>query len=304
MSRGAPAERLTRPPLPPPRAGASWLPGAGGPRLFFSARVPAGEPWAVLHAVPGPEIGAAEPYPAFAAALLAAGIATTILHPRGTGWSDGVRGDVEDFDLILGDLRLGLEHARRAFPGKAVFLLGHSAGAALALQVAARSVEPLAGLVLVNPAYRLAAARGMRPSLGDLARFAFDALFRRSTPTADMNGDPDAIGHAADREEARRMQRDPLVVRFFSMRFLLGQRAVMKACPRNAARVGAPLLLVQGAGDALVDPRGNDEILAAARSADKARLVAPEGGHGASAVETSVQALIRWLQAHRPAPGP
>jgi fermentation-respiration switch protein FrsA (DUF1100 family) len=87
------------------------------------------------------------------------------------------------------------------------------------------------------------------------------------------------------------------------MRLLLGQRAVMRSCPRNAARVDAPLLLLQGAGDALVDPRGSDEILAAARSADKAKVVAPLGGHGASAVETSVEPVLRWLRAHGPAPG-
>jgi alpha-beta hydrolase superfamily lysophospholipase len=114
-----------------------------------------------------------------------------------------------------------------------------------------------------------------------------------------MGGDPSAMKSAADRAEALAMQRDPLVVRHFSMRYLLAQREVMNACPRNAALVDAPLLLVQGAEDRLVDPRGNEEILAAARTADKTRLVAPRGAHGASAVETVVEELVRWLGAHR-----
>jgi len=303
MGRSASHQRRSKPPLEPPRA-ATWLQGARATRLYFSASPPAGEPWGVLHFVPGPEVGAAEPYPGFTAALHAAGLATTVLHARGSGFSDGVRGDVEDGGLILDDLHRGLERARATFPGRPIFLFGHSAGAALALEVAARSEAPLAGLILVNPAYRLSAAEGMRPSLADVVRFAFDTLFRRSALTADMNGNPAAIEHAADREEALRMRRDPLVVRFFSMRFLLGQRAVMKACPRNAAAVHAPLLLVQGAGDALVDPRGSDEILAAAGTADKVKLVAARGGHGASAVETIVEALLAWLRARRPSRGP
>jgi len=289
--------RLTKPPVEPPREGASWVEGARGLRLYFSARGPAGEPRGVLYFVLGPEIGAGEPYPGLRAALHSSGMATAVLHPRGAGYSDGVRGDLDDDALFLDDLRLGLEQTRRTFPGKPVFLFGHSAGAALALQLAA-GTEPLAGLVLVNPAYRMRYGEGMGPSFSDYLAYAFNALFRRSALTADMNANPSAVRNTADREEALRMQRDPLVVRHFSLRYLLAQRAVMNACPRNAAAIDAPLLLVEGAEDALVDPRGNDEILAAARSADKTKLVAPRGAHGASAVETTVDELLRWLLAH------
>jgi alpha-beta hydrolase superfamily lysophospholipase len=296
--------RLSRPPVEPPREGATWLQGARGVRLYFSAKVPAVEPWGVLYFVLGPEIGSAEPYPGFTTALRASGLATAVLHPRGAGFSDGVRGDLDDYGLLLADLRLGLEYVRRAFPGTAVFLLGHSAGATLALQVAAKAEIPLAGLILVNPAFRMSYGEGMGPSAADYLAYGFNAVFRRSALTVDMNSNPTAVKNPADREEALGMQRDPLVVRHFSMRYLLAQRAVMNACLVNAAAVDAPLLLVQGAEDALVDPRGNDEILAAARTADKAKLVTTRGAHGSSAVETSVEELLRWLQAHRQDGGP
>jgi acylglycerol lipase len=291
--------RLTKPPIEPPREGTSWIQGARGVRLNFSAKAPAGEPWGVLYFVLGPEIGSAEPYPEFTAALHASGVATAVLHPRGAGFSDGVRGDIDDYSLFLDDLRLGLERARGTFPGKAVFLFGHSAGAALALEVAAKAEIPLAGVILVNPAYKMNYGEGMGPSLADYVAYAFNAVFRRSALTVDMNSNPAAVRNAADREEAIGMQRDPLVVRHFSMRYLLAQREVMNACPRNAAAIDAPLLLVQGAEDALVDPRGNDEILASARTADKVRLVAARGAHGSSAVETIVEELLQWLRAHR-----
>jgi alpha-beta hydrolase superfamily lysophospholipase len=300
----ASVERLTRPPLEPPLQGASWLEGTGGTRLYFSAKAPAGEPWGIVYFVLGPQIGAAEPYPEFTAALRASGLATAVLHPRGAGFSDGLRGDLDDYSLYLDDLRLGLARVRETFPGKAVFLFGHSAGATLALQVAARATPAPAGLVLVNPAFRLTYGEGMGPSFTDYLAFGFNAVFRRSALTVDMNGNPSAVRNAADRAEALALQRDPLVVRHFSLRYLLAQRAVMNACLENAAAVDAPLLLVQGAEDALVDPAGNDEILAAARTADKARLVAPRGAHGSSAVETVVEELLRWLQAHRPAGQP
>ena len=157
----------------------------------------------------------------------------------------------------------------------------------------------LAGLILVNPAYKMTYGEGMGPSLGDYVAFAFNAVFRRSVLTVDMNGNPSAVKNPADREEALRMQHDPLVVRYFSMRYLLAQREVMTACLKNAAAIDAPLLLVQGAEDALVDPRGNEEILAAAKMADKAKLVATKGAHGSTAVETVVDELVAWLRGHR-----
>ncbi len=290
--------RMTRPPLPPPDD-AEWLEGEGGVKLYTSTLLPDGEPTAVVSLVVGPEVAAGQPYPLLVAALRDAGFAVALLHPRGTGHSPGMRGDLDDFQLFLSDQRTGLAQLRARFAGRPIFLLGHSAGAAFALELAAHAPGAVAGLVLVNPAYRLAATDGMGPSLGDMLAFAANLVFRPAALTVDMNSRPSAVVHPADRAEAEAMQADPLVVRYFSMRFLLAQRQVMERCPANAALVNAPLLLVQGDQDALVDPAGNDEILAAAKHRDATRRVAPGAGHGSSAVETQVAAIVGWLDAHR-----
>jgi fermentation-respiration switch protein FrsA (DUF1100 family) len=83
------------------------------------------------------------------------------------------------------------------------------------------------------------------------------------------------------------------------MRYMLAQREVMSDCVRNVALINAPLLVVQGSEDALVDFRGNDEILTAAGTADKVKLVAKNGAHGSSAVETMVEELLQWFRTHR-----
>lgn len=275
-----------------------WHAGCGDAvmaRLHVRTVPPAGATRGVIDFVVGPEVGASEPYPSFAAALCAAGFGTVVVHPRGVGLSEGRRGDIDDFERILEDQASSLEHAACAFPGAPLFLFGHSAGGAFALHLAAHTQTRLAGVVLVNPAFRLVYGEGMGPSLGDQARFVFDAVFRRSTPTVDLNADPSAIRDPADRAEALAMRDDPTVVHRFSLRFLLGQRRVMGACARNAARVRSPVLLVEGAHDALVDPRGNAEIVAAARGT---RLVAVDGAHGATAVETMIEPLLDWLGRH------
>lgn len=285
--------RMTMPPVAPP-ASAVFMPGAGGEQLYTSIEgepEPRGVVWYVL----GPEIASTPLYPGFTRALHQAGFATAILHPRGAGYSSGVRGDIEDYALFLGDYQEFLVRLGERFAGRPLFLLGHSAGAAFALRIAATSRGALAGVILVNPAYKLTYSEGMGPSFGDYIVYGANYLFRPAALVVDMNSDPSAVKNDLDRAEALAMQGDPLVVRHFSMRYLLAQKKVMDDCAANIAVTDVPVLLVQGAADALVDPKGNDELLAAARSSDKRKLVAPHAGHGSSAVETMIAALVDWL---------
>ncbi|MFZ5444192.1 MAG: alpha/beta fold hydrolase [Myxococcota bacterium] len=288
--------RLTKPPLPPP-AGAEFLSAVDGTRLYSSIEGPG--PRGVVWLVMGPEIASTPPVPALTAALHEAGFATAVFHARGTGFSDGLRGDVDDYSKFVDDYRFFLARLLGRFPR--VFLFGQSAGGAFALELAAHAPSPLAGVVLVNPAWRVQPAKGMGPSFGDYLVYAANFLFRPAALTVDMNSRPDAVEFAPDREEALALQRDPLVVRYFSMRTLFAQKALMDRCPENIAAVDAPVLMVGGAHDALIDPASLDELLAKARTTDKQKLVSPEGGHGSSAVETRVGALVDWLVERAPA---
>lgn len=295
--------RVSTPPRPAPDD-ATWLTGSGDVRLYTSIERPEGAARCIVYVVPGAEVGSEPPYPRLSKAARARGFVLVTLHARGTGYSDGLRGDIRDYEVFLGDQRFGLDYTRARFAGRPTFLLGHSAGAALALELAANTGQALAGLLLVNPAYKLRRSEGLSPSFGDLVRFAFNAVFRPAALTVDMNRDPGVMKFAPDREEGEAMQRDPLVVRYFSLRMMSAQRRVMRRAPRNAGAVDAPVLLIQGAHDALVDPRGNDEILAAAHTSDKQRLVSPSGGHGSSAVETMVEPILEWLEQHCPPVSP
>lgn len=282
--------QATSPPVAPP-PGAEFIRGRGDVRLYTSIEGPGtrGVVWFIL----GPEAPGQPPYERLTAALHEAGFATAVVHARGTGFSDGLRGDLDDYALFLSDHRLFLDHLTARF--SRIFLFGQSAGAALALEVAASAPTPLAGLVLVNPAWKLTYAKGMGPTFADYFVYAANYVFRPAALTVDMNRSPSSVEFAPDREEAQAMQRDPLVVRYFSLRYLFAQRKIMNRCPQNVAAVQTPLLLVQGAHDALVDPASFDALLGAALVADKRKLVAPGGGHGSSAVETMVLPLVEWF---------
>ncbi|MCA9684180.1 MAG: hypothetical protein KC457_18435, partial [Myxococcales bacterium] len=92
--------RVDHPPLDPPATGLH-LESADGLELYLWLREPATAPRGVIDLVLGPEIGSAEPYPRLCAAALAAGYALAAVHPRGCGYSPGIRGDVDDYALIL-----------------------------------------------------------------------------------------------------------------------------------------------------------------------------------------------------------
>ncbi len=291
-------ELLTRSPTQPPPTYDGWRVAPDGTRLYAAFDAPEGSLRGVVWEVLGPEIPTNDPYPRFHELARGAGLASAVFHPRGAGYSDGPRGDTSDYEQMLAECTQFGAHLRAAHSSLPLFLLGHSVGGPLALEIARRSSFEPAGLVLINPAFRLARAEGMRPSAGDYVRYAANMVFRRAALTADMNRNPEAIAHDGDRAEAEAMQRDPLVVRWFSMRYLLAQKRVMDRAAENAAVLSAPLLLVQGECDALVDPRGNEELLAASPSLDKQRCIAPAAGHGASAVERAREEIVAWLTRH------
>lgn len=276
--------------------GADWIVGDDGQRLYSRWQYPA-HPRGLVWYVLGAESGAAFPYPRLTQVLLDAGFVVTLMHARGTGCSPGVRGDIKDYQAWLGDYRRFRVEIERRYPGVPVFLMGHSAGAAVAADVAVTGTPGVAGVVLVNPVYRLRAAAGLTPTWRDYVAYAANLLVRPSAPVIDMNRRPLEVAFGPDREEALAMQRDPVVVRYFSMRMLLAQKRLMDRLPDNVAALTVPVLIVEGAHDALVDPAGNDELLARATATGSTKIVAPDGGHGSSAVETTVESLVRWLDA-------
>lgn len=60
-------------------------------------------------------------------------------------------------------------------------------------------------------------------------------IFRPAALTVDMNSNPSAVKNDLDRAEALAMQGDPLVVRYFSMRYLLTQKKITDGCAANIA---------------------------------------------------------------------
>jgi len=281
--RAVPAHIEQHPPVPPP-ADATFLAAGDGTRLFFEIGGLV-QPRAVVWIVQGNGAQATAPFPTLTATLRESGIAVATMHPRGTGYSDGPRGDVERFEWLLEDEHSFARALRTRFPAVPIVLLGHSAGAAYALDVAARSGGDtrFSAIVLVNPAVKRRAG-GVGPSPREMAIYAAHVLIRPSVPIADMNGDPSRLRDPDDRRDAERAQADPLRVPRYSMRFLLGLRRLMNASVARAHDLDLPLLAICGENDDIIDPSSCEELARAWRG-QVAEVRRVPGGHGVAVVE-------------------
>jgi alpha-beta hydrolase superfamily lysophospholipase len=281
-------------PTPLSGHGHGWRYASDGTRLYERVYPSVGPRRGVVLYVAGiTGLGSGE-QPEFVAALVGRGFEVRFLHPRGTGYSDGARGDITDLDRYLEDYR---EYTRTAAPaGTSVVIVGHSMGGVFALRVAA-SLPGTAGLVLINPAHLYAASPGSSPTFFQYVAYAACMIFVPGKRVVDMGGRPEAIADPADRTEAIRRRNDPLVVRWFSMRAMLAAKQVMDGAPADAARCSCPLLLVDGDADRIVDRAGPAALFNAYAGQAKTRLTVPGGGHGYTTVLKALPTIADWVEA-------
>lgn len=281
-------------PAPPSGPGHAWRAASDGTRLCERVHPATGPRRGVVLYVAGITGLGGDEQPEFVGALTGRGFDVRFLHPRGTGYSDGPRGDVGDLDRVLEDYR---EWARAVAPaGTPVVVVGHSLGGVFALRVAA-GLPQAAGLVLVNPAHRYAASPGSSPTFLQYVAYAAWMVFAPGARVVDMGGRPEAIAHPDDRAEAIRRRGNPLVVRWFSLRAMVAAREVMDGAPDDATRCRCPLLLVDGDADRVVDRAGHAVLFDAYAGADKTRVTVAGGGHGYRTVIEAMPAIAHWVDA-------
>jgi len=219
-----------------------------------------------------------------------------VIHPRGTGYSEGKRGDGKDIKDFIDDyIEIIKRYSYFNDSGKKTVLYGHSMSCAIAIQVG-NELPRTDALILVNPPYKLKQVRGMSPGVGDYFKYALFYLFAPHKPVVNMGGDPSTIADETDRKEAELRSGDPLLVKYFSMHYMSESKKVMDAMVQNAKRANYPLLLLCGENDMLVDKEGCDEIFAAWGCKDKRYEIIKGGSHGKSTVLNGIDLILSFLQ--------
>lgn len=217
-----------------------------------------------------------------------------VIHPRGTGYSDGERGDTDPDDIIGDYCEITNNDSVYVSGNKKVILFGHSMSCAIALEVAAK-LPDIGGMILVNPPYRLKPAKGMSPGFSDYLKYIGYNVFAPHTPVVNMAGDPALITDETDRLESVQRNSDSLLVKYFSMSSMSASKKLMNAMSENARLVNLPLLLLYGENDNIVDKSGCDEIYSAWKGKNKSYLIIKGGSHGKSTVVIGAEIIIKWI---------
>ena len=217
-----------------------------------------------------------------------------IIHPRGTGYSEGKRGDFSDFSDFINDY-VEIIKSDKDYRSEQhqILLFGHSMSTAVLLAVADK-IENVGGAILVNPPYLLKKAKGMSPSFIQYMKYAWFYMFEKHKPIVNMAGDPTMIENEEDRKDSELRTNDQLLVKYFSMYTMIESRKIINAMINYSKNANYPLLLIYGEKDNIVDKKGCDLIFDAWKFEKKQYVVIENGTHGKSTVILSKDTINKW----------
>nr|WP_315598205.1 lysophospholipase [uncultured Cupriavidus sp.] len=186
-------------------------------------------------------------YPHVAATLGALGLRVRAYDQRGHGASGGPRMVVPHPDSYLDDLAEIHDAVVRQW-NELPFLLGHSMGGLIAARFATARVRPIRALILSSPALALKLSNAMLT----VHRVLLALLPRMRVPNPI---DARLLSH--DPEVVRAYRTDPLVQGTISASVLESFVRGMAQAQADAPRLEAPMLMLVGGADRVVDPQGS-----------------------------------------------
>jgi acylglycerol lipase len=271
------------------------LDGAGGIELYWQAWLPSSEARAVVVISHGVSEHSAR-YAHVGERLAGAGYAAYAVDHRGHGRSQGKRVMV-DADDVVADLRAFIDLAAARHPGRPVFLLGHSMGAAIAIACAVRHQDALEGLLLSGA---LADPDAASPVTRALSR-----VLSKLTPGLGVY-QLDASRISRDPEVVRAYEQDPLVHRGkLPARTVAELTGAVARFPEEVPTLRLPLLVMHGGSDSLTAPAGSRMVHERASSSDKTLEVYDGLWHeilNEPEKERVISEMIEWLDARSAGP--
>lgn len=201
-------------------------------------------------------------YEAFARWLNGQGWSAAACDLRGHGQSPGRRGHIRTFADYLRDVAALHAFAAKEARGQPLFLLGHSLGGLIALHYAQTRSGDFSGLVLSAPFLELAmpVPRWKRVLAPALAR-----LWPTFSTPSGLRGE---LG-THDPEAATAYDRDPLVLKRATARWLAEVLRAQGEALAGAPKLALPLLVLHGEADPVASPAAARRLLASAGSRDK-----------------------------------
>ena len=261
-------------------------------KLFAQAWTPDGDVKAVLALVHGLGEHTGR-YQNVAMMLNREGYALIGADLRGHGRSEGPRGHFS-YAEALNDIDLLIAQAQQLFPGKPVFLYGHSLGGNLVLYYAMKRLPTsLQGIISTSPG--LGAATPVPGWKLFLAR-----IMKGISPSMTMDNGLDLTGLSHNPSVIAAYKSDPLVHPLISAR--LGWDLLQSGpwlVEHAADFPPIPLLIMQGSADRIVDPAATQKFAKNIKNAE-VTFQKWEGGyhelHNEPNRDEVFKVLLHWLE--------
>jgi alpha-beta hydrolase superfamily lysophospholipase len=214
---------------------------------------------------------------------------------RGHGRSDGERGDIRDYDLLVDDLQ-ELWGIASMEPGPA-YLYGHSLGGQITLNFAVKHRPETAGLIITSPWLRLAfAPPAWKVSLAWVAAHVW--------PSFTQDTEVNAARLSRDLDFLMAMPDLDLIHHRMSARMFRALTAGAIRASREAVALTCPFLLIHGSHDPVTSVEATKLFFHALRSLDKSLIIVPDAlhePHNDLCRENVLAQITGWLDERLPA---
>jgi acylglycerol lipase len=203
-------------------------------------------------------------YSRMAAALTNEGFALMGADLRGHGRSEGKKGHFPSIELVMQDLDVLLEQARKRYPRIPLFLFGFSLGGILVLHYGLIRKPRIKGIIASGSGLHTALEK--QPGKIFLAKL-LGGIFPAVSISSGLNVDE----LSRNKEVVQDYKKDPLVQHTVTLGFGKIMIAVNKWTREHAHEFSLPLLLMHGKADELAFSSGSSDF--AKRAGEKCTLV-------------------------------
>ena len=190
------------------------------------------------------------------------GYAVEAYDLRGHGKSEGKRTFIGSIYEHVFDLKIYVNYVKEKYPGKQIFLLGHSMGGEISCLYSIEYQSEISGLILSGAVIKI--SDDISPILQKFSG-VIAAIFP-NLPTTKI----DSRGISSDKNVVELYDNDPLVYRGGTLartgaEIIKGTRDIKK----DMKRITIPILIMHGTSDSLSDPKGSNQLYNGVTSSDK-----------------------------------
>lgn len=217
----------------------------------------------------------------------------------GHGKSEGPRATITSFDTYVDDILTHVDMRRTEFPGKPVFLIGHSMGGLLCVLTVQRKPWDFAGMVLLGPLLGIdkEEATWLKRTLARLLSWAIPSFPLGKLALEKVTRDP---------VEVKRLAEDPLHYHgSVTAGWGAAALAALESMEANVREVKLPFLIQHGSADKLCDPADSQEFFEKAPSKDKTIKIISGAYHSLLTEPDGVarqvsKDVVEWISARLP----